>query len=186
MSGKIIVGLSGKKRAGKDFACGVMRSRGWEDAIDVHRLAFADALKAELAAACGVTVQFIEENKDAFRTGLQWFGTEFRRELFGDDYWLVKASSALEEIHSPVVVVPDVRFTNEAEWVKSYGGVMVRINRTAGLLPVEDTHASETDLDDYDFDYVLENDLTEKFRNEVEGLWVSVILQQVHESATTV
>lgn len=183
---RLVVGLSGKKRSGKDFACAVMRSKGWEDAIDVHRLAFADALKEELARACGVTVQFIEEHKDDFRLGLQWWGTQWRRNLCGNNYWLERASEALAETHSQVVVVPDVRFPNEAEWVRGHGGLVVRINRTAGLLPAEDIHESETALDDYEFDYVLQNDMTENFRDEVEGLWATAVLGRVKNEPAAV
>lgn len=177
---KIVIGLSGKKRAGKDFACAAMRSKGWEDGIDVHRLAFADALKQELADACGVDVQFIEENKDAFRLGLQWWGTQWRRGLCRQEYWLDKASEALAKTGSPVVVVPDVRFPNEAQWIKSNGGVLVRINRTSGLRPAEDAHESETALDNYEsFDFVFENDMTDNFFDTIEGFWESVILQRL-------
>lgn len=184
---QIIIGLSGKKRHGKDFACSVMRSKGWEDSIDVYRLAFADALKEELAAACGVTPHFIEEHKDSFRLGLQWWGTEFRRKLFGDDqYWVNKAHEALRHITSPVVVVPDVRFPNEANWVKSMGGVNVRIVRTADLPISVDAHSSETALDGYEFDYTLNNNMTDDFRDDVAGFWSTVVRTKLNELAAPV
>lgn len=183
---QIIIGISGKKRHGKDHACAVLKTKGWEDSVDVRRLAFADALKQELASACGVSVEFIELNKPSFRLGLQWWGTEFRRGHCGDDYWLRRMDEALLTTTSAVVVVPDVRFVNEADWVKSRGGVVVRINRTADVPGTKDAHLSETALDDYEFDYVLENNMTETFNEEVSSLWATVIRPRLHELPATV
>jgi len=50
-----------------------------------------------------------------------------------------------------------LRFRNEAEQVKLHNGKIIRINRP-GL--VSDSHISETEMDDYEFDYVINNDGT--------------------------
>ena len=54
------------------------------------------------------------------------------------------------------LIITDVRFPNEAELVRELDGVLIRVERDTGL---DDTHDSETALDDYDhFDFRLKND----------------------------
>lgn len=53
-------------------------------------------------------------------------------------------------------VITDTRFQNEADAIKERGGVVVRIDRP-GVGPVN-KHKSETDLDNYQFDYRISND----------------------------
>lgn len=52
-------------------------------------------------------------------------------------------------------VVTDVRFRDEADYIRASGGFVVRVERETGL---QDGHVSELNLDGYDdFDYVLNN-----------------------------
>jgi hypothetical protein len=55
-------------------------------------------------------------------------------------------------------ILTDCRFPNEAQAVKERGGMIIRINRP-GITAVN-AHPSETSLDDYDFDAVIDNDGT--------------------------
>ncbi len=158
-----IIGLSGKKRSGKDTVYGMIA-----DHALALRLAFADSLKEELAWACNVSTDFIEEHKESFRLGLQWWGTEFRRGLCGDEYWVKKMKNLIEEETrllcqfgeggKPVfIVITDVRFPNECTFIRNLGGINVRIVR--GATRSADQHPSETALDDFKFDYVIDNNL---------------------------
>lgn len=60
----------------------------------------------------------------------------------------------------PNWVISDCRFKNEAQAIKDRGGYVVRIDRP-GVKPVNN-HPSETDLDDWNFDFKIANvsDLT--------------------------
>lgn len=67
---------------------------------------------------------------------------------------------------SNISVYTDTRFPNEYEWVKASGGVTIRVKRDAPVNVVETTltpssrdpnHPSETALDNYVFDYVIDN-----------------------------
>lgn len=99
---------------------------------------------------------------------LQRMGTDFARDLCPDT-WLLhmkKAVSRLESDdwtvydkkvgvvtftrternHAPTIIIPDVRFQNEVDWIRSRGGVIVSL--TLPALPdekphPETTHASE-------------------------------------------
>lgn len=162
----VIIGLSGRKYAGKDETCRAIDATVHE----VHRIAFGDGVKRELAAACDVSSEFVEQHKSKFRPGLQWWGTEWRRELCRDTYWIDQARTQflrhLREFNAlrgvPVVVFTDCRFGNEAELIKELGGVIWRVERRRtwqqrlkAHFTRGDTHASETALDDWQFDRVI-------------------------------
>ena len=53
-------------------------------------------------------------------------------------------------------IITDTRFPNEAEAIKKAGGIVIRVNRP-GVQPIN-PHPSETSLDDWGFDAVINND----------------------------
>lgn len=91
---------------------------------------------------------------------LQWWGTDYRRNIFGETYWLDRIEQAIYDINgdgtTPRVVIPDTRFPNEADACREWGGAYCEIWRPEG--PTEDTgrdssHISETALDNYKADF---------------------------------
>jgi hypothetical protein len=90
------------------------------------------------------------------RQFLQRYGTEAHREVFGEDFWLdavlpmdgYRASEALRPCPTrddcDVLVISDVRFENEAQRVRDYGGEIWKVYRP-DVLPVT-SHASEAGL----------------------------------------
>lgn len=73
------------------------------------------------------------------RQAMQWLGTAWGRELFGDDFWVGMWAAGLEAGRN--YVVDDCRFENEAAMIRAKGGVIVRIDRP-GVGPIND-HVSE-------------------------------------------
>lgn len=150
-----LIGLSGKKRHGKDAVAEIIESMF--PVGTVHRVAFADALKEELCAAVGVSRDYLNSNKELFRHLMQAWG-EFRRANNGQDYWVDKAIRTIAHLPHTVniVLITDTRHINEANMIKSVDGFIFRINR-----PMEDqvwdNHISETALDNYEFDEVINN-----------------------------
>jgi hypothetical protein len=177
-----ILGFSGKKGSGKDTAAAIMRD--CFPAGTVVRIAFADALKAEVANACGVPVEHINENKDVFRPILQWWGTEFRRNhKGGEDYWIEQLKWTLDTLPSNIraVFITDVRFPNEAEMVLGNLGKLVRIESNRFRLNKRDPHVSETALDDVRFDYTLQNHASlEDFERCCRLFATKVLTQFIH------
>ena len=55
----------------------------------------------------------------------------------------------------PSWCITDMRFLNEMEAVKKRGGITIRVNRN--LEESKDQHESETELDNAEFDYVIDN-----------------------------
>lgn len=89
---------------------------------------------------------------------LQRLGTEAGRQTLWDSIWVDAAfANATEDSR---IVVTDCRFPNEAEAIKSRGGVIWRIERR-GVGPAVGTdgtvHPSETSLDDWKFDDIIYN-----------------------------
>lgn len=169
MTTPTIIGLIGKKRAGKDsFAARLVSRHGFT------RLGFADPLKAvllELNPVVGpgeMPLSFLvrrcgwEGAKDSpeVRRLLQVLGTAMRDKV-SKMVWLEAAMRKVATTPGPVVI-SDVRFLNEADAIKAAGGYLVRITRegTGG-----DRHVSETDLDGYPTEYTISND------GPLEALW---------------
>lgn len=151
-----IIGISGKKHAGKDTATNAFIATLSD--IPIEHMAFADALKDEVCEAVHVTREFLEANKDLFRPILQWWGTEFRRNLHGDGYWINRLAEKVAASKAAVIIITDVRFLNEYAWVDAQSGsTLIRIHRVIGGAS-QDTHASEVELDHEQFDYTLYND----------------------------
>lgn len=171
-------------QVGKDTAARVLTDTGvWE------RFAFADKVRETLLAINPLfdTIPTIanlqptnrlshivetkgwekaKENLEVRRL-LQEFATNLR--AVDEDMWLRPAEVKLEELRSRGMgmVITDLRFPNEAAWVAGQGGLLVKITRP-GYGPSRD-HESETALNDWHFDYTLDNCGT------VKGLWEQVL-----------
>lgn len=164
-----IVGVIGKKRSGKDsFASTLIEERGFQ------RFAFADPLKESVLSVnpliYGESYVSREERVSDVVESLGWEGAkeipEVRRLLqeYGlaireiqPDFW-IRATMERVLDHATLsgpVVVTDVRFPNEAEEIRRAKGTLVRITRPG--LKSDDSHISETALDDYDPDHVVVN-----------------------------
>lgn len=153
-----IIGFSGLIGSGKTWAADVLIQRH-----GFKKVRFAGPLKA-MCAALGMTYEEIDghdRNKPSDllcgrtpRYALQTLGTEWGRQIIGENLWVnawLRAVEAIIPAHLPVVV-DDVRFENEAAAVRSLGGKVIRIHRPG--LAVGD-HASEQGCS---FDYCIDND----------------------------
>lgn len=103
---------------------------------------------------------------------LQFWGTEFRRNNFGQDYWINKMFESIPA-NTDVALVTDVRFPNEADAIKQQGGYNINVTRlNDDGTQFYDTqrprdHISEIGLDNYNWDHYI------KVRNDV------VLLQEL-------
>jgi hypothetical protein len=164
----MIISLSGYARSGKDTVADyLVKKHGFV------RMAFADPIKAALykinpniaiGGTQGVSLahavdhfgwEELKEVSPEIRGMLQRLGTEFGRDMFGDDFW-VDYSIGKSWQHDDVVF-SDVRFKNEVQLITKNWGYNWRINRP-GVGPVND-HKSEVDLDTYDnWDGIIDNE----------------------------
>jgi predicted kinase len=150
MTNKIIVGLAGLKGSGKDTAAKALVEDGFVN------LKFADGIKNMLRAlfyTAGVsneeTEKWIEgeykETKSSVLRGktprfaMQQLGTEWGRQVIGDDLWTATLERAMRDTGKNVVVT-DLRFPNERAVLSSYNAKLFKIER--GISPT-DVHESE-------------------------------------------
>jgi len=89
----------------------------------------------------------------------QWWGTEFRRVQCAT-YWLDKVQEEISASGADFVLLSDMRFKNEAEWITNMGGKTVKVTRPSKseLKAQEAAHISEHELADHAFDYTIVND----------------------------
>jgi len=98
---------------------------------------------------------------------LQKLGTEAMRDGLHPNAW-VNALFAdyrgpkMSEYNPSNWIITDMRFPNEMEAVKDKGGITIRVVRPDmhSLQAMVPAHASETALDDAEFDYEIQNDGT--------------------------
>ena len=183
----MIIAISGKAQAGKDTVAKMIVYTIWYytysqrldsfginhynhrikdfdlllDKIQWHKAYFAEKLKLCLAAILRVPLNKFEdvEYKNSkinwlnmtVRELLQKFGTAIRNEVC-DDFWVKVCLKDYSE--SQNWIISDVRFKSEIEGIKQFNNITLRINNpNAGA----GNHVSEVDLDDYKFDYVINN-----------------------------
>lgn len=162
-----LVGITGKARTGKDTIAEHMASNH-----KFHRYSFAAPIKVACKAMFGWNEQHTEgELKEVVdlrfnispRQAMQKLGTEFGREMVNPDMWVTRADVEYQRIlHNEMLtgymngmVVPDVRFENEAQWVRDNGGIIVHVTRSQAK-PVN-PHSSEEGIAPKDTDVIITN-----------------------------
>lgn len=147
----MIIGLCGPEGAGKSTAAKLLRK-----AYGAKVLPFAAPLKRMLASL-GVDDKHLYGSPEektrpldllcgrSARTALQYLGTEWGRNLIGDDIWLRAWEHALDVESDPgdIIVADDVRFSNEAEAIEKRGGLLLCIVRSQSDFERIPRHASE-------------------------------------------
>lgn len=165
-----LIGLTGRAGCGKDTVANFL--------IETHgfvKTAFADPIKDGIKAMFGLSDHDISNraNKEAKidrfgkspRELMQLLGTEFGREMVRPDVWLNETERRVRKImalpahhHISGVVVSDVRFENEADWIRSMGGIVWIIDRPqSGLSGITGSHKSEQAIPRHITDIVIDN-----------------------------
>lgn len=155
-----IYGLTGKAGSGKDSFYKEFQKLN----PDCVRVAFADALKREIAELGELTVEYIEENKSQLRVFMQTYGTDFRRKHCGEDYWIHRLAISPSDLDKWIFVT-DVRFQNEADFIRKNGGKIIRVIKTDHN--AQSSHVSETEMDKIKADYTIHAKDRIELANEV-------------------
>lgn len=81
---------------------------------------------------------------------MQFWGTEYRRKKGDDAYWLKEVGRFLDTHPDKSVIITDVRFDNEGNYVTDppHGGLLVRVRRPSleAVTNLKDLHPSETEV----------------------------------------
>ncbi len=150
----IVIGVGGFARCGKDTFVKVARKILTDNGYSSTKLAFADALKAEIGPFIkeyyGLDVWSDNtEEKTLMRPLLVAHGCQKRIQTNGT-YWVDKVDEEIErmkvvrDLSKHVIFVSDCRFPNEVTWVhQRWHGWFIHLKK-------------------YTFEYFLKNDLTHR------------------------
>jgi adenylate kinase family enzyme len=118
--------------------------------------AFVDRITVQQLDAVGCISDEVPRSP---RQILQWWGTDYRRKQ-RLDYWISKTSSILHQSFgdrsATRIVITDVRFDNEADLVRRYGGLIWQVTRP-GVEVASGAHISEVSGAAFAADAVLHN-----------------------------
>jgi len=154
----VIVGITGKAGSGKDTA--VEQFMSAHEHPLAYRLAFGTGVKHAAAYIFQEPLGKFYDNKEdmsaqwgiTYREMLQKLGTDFARDMIDKDFWVKWLSNKVVEVADSIklVFVTDVRFDNEADWIKKCGGIVVEIQRPGSISildEAEQKHPSEHGVD---------------------------------------
>lgn len=164
----ILIGLGHRARQGKDYVANYMaealsgiRVYSFAKALKEHCKANHVKLLAQFKSATGFTGE-VEQKVDpiyGYTRVLQWYGT-YARETDAD-VWVKVVAQSIERDKPQIAIITDVRFPNEAAFVKTKNGytcecIRVMADGSQFTDPGRDPkHISETALDDYDWDFTI-------------------------------
>lgn len=166
-----IIGLTGSAGSGKDTTANYIQ----QHVPGVHIRAFAGPLKE----ACKILFKLSNKqlynlkekekpiarfNNMSPRQLMQFLGTDCLRKHISDTIFIDMMSAEHDELSvindnssdNSYMIITDMRFNNEAEWVKERGGLVVKIERN-GVRTEHSEHASEQGISKDLIDHVLEN-----------------------------
>lgn len=171
-----VIGITGPARAGKDTTANFIVA-----AVGGYVYSMAMPMKAMLKCI-GVNFDdpYWEDHKEqpiaalgvSPRLLLQTLGTEWGRQRVNPDLWVLLAKQRLLQ-YGRGMVVPDIRFENEAAWVRNVGGLIIHLTRK-NATPVR-PHSSEAGVERAPEDKLLSNDgsledLQHHVRDMLDGL----------------
>lgn len=188
MNKPFVVGLRGKKSTGKNYVANVAKDALENEGFAVETGAFADDLKTFCINVLGLTetqcygsdadknsptrylwknlpeaIQRKYPDKSGAMTArevLQVFGTDVIREYFGTHIWVEALHNKILRSESDYFFITDVRFSNETEIIRSWGGQIWQIDgpQRGERATMADPHPSETELDkDAQIDHIIDN-----------------------------
>lgn len=178
-----IIGLTGYARSGKDVSGKIIT-----DTLGHTRFAFADPIRESLllldpfvcgAVRFGEALAMCDGDWDKLKANaafgkevrrlMQIFGTEVGRNLFGYNVWIDQLERRARAAGADAVVITDVRFDNEAEWIRENNGWVIEITRP-GIVPVNG-HVSDSGLSRHLIHSTIDNDGTlEDLAGKLSGL----------------
>lgn len=161
----MLIGITGQKFSGKSTVANML-----SEMLDYSIVSFADKLKDVTCALSGCTREQLEDydfkenqlvptymqpycgnaDKPTYRAFLQHFGSEVMRGI-NDNIWI---DSTLLNCGSEAII-SDCRFPNEAKAIRNAGGIIIKIVRDN--LVNQDSHQSETQIDNIEYDYIIYN-----------------------------
>jgi len=186
----MIIALSGKLGSGKTYISEQIIKK-----TNFTKFAFGDILKEHASKLANTDISnfYTQEGKNKIIDNFHNVTHGELLQLMGDpdnikntflidymkDYnihklmWNDMNEVILKGIQNDNIIIDDLRFKHEANTLKSYKATIIRItfdetkNKTRLNSNRNLNHISETDLDDYNFDYYIKNDYNDSCINEI-------------------
>lgn len=145
----MIVGILGKKGSGKSTVARYLVRRH-----KFVRMSFATPLKKMLTRGLGLPRKFTTDptlkegpnpllNHKTPRYAMQTLGYEWGRQYLGEDFWVKHLANRMPKDRN--IVIDDVRFDNEVQWLQTQNATFIHIFNEGGYEKTE-SHASEQEL----------------------------------------
>ena len=177
-----IIALCGFKGCGKDFVANYIH-----DTCSFEHLKISTKLKDATRLLFDITDDQIEGNKKECiderwnitpRQMMQFMGTEMFQfkiqELIPEcdrNFWIKSFTNAVKANKNKNIVVSDMRFPHEYEYIKkhliTHELIVIRINNNSkkNIYDAEDIHVSETEYRQIPIDFQLTNKMTDDIKS---------------------
>lgn len=178
---KIIL-VNGKKRSGKDYFAYHLRKYLESHDKKACIMSFANPLKEIVADTFDITFNELDTYKNNtsryvidirdgdkiikqtdFRKILQYCGNEGLKSQFGSNVWVNLFNDHVKQVKTDFVIVPDFRFL-----IEDMGDYTIHIFDDDN--EIKDTHISENELNDFKFDYYVDNTGHQDLSKEVQRI----------------
>jgi len=161
---KLVILVSGFKRAGKDYVSSLLAEQLRGLYLTVESESFAAPMKRIISATFGISLEDLEDYKNNtdnyileladekhechalqtdFRSILQNFGSEAMKPEFGDNVWSELMVNRIKQSTADIVIIPDYRFDSELDHLRNSDINTVSIHISNGVVATEDMHVSE-------------------------------------------
>jgi hypothetical protein len=170
----ILIGITGAARSGKDTAADYLCEQ-----IGFKKYSFATPIKAAVKTMFGLTEDHVNGHlKEVVlpdlgvspRFLMQTLGTEWGRKIVNDQVWLLAAQRQIENCYHGGhgrIVIPDIRFENEASFIREKGGLLIHVNRPDCEKVL--AHESENGVSVMPYDaQIINNGTLKQLYNQVE------------------
>lgn len=166
-----LIALTGPAGSGKDTAA--------DHLVENHgfvKVSFAEAMKEGVKTMFGLDDEHVYGNKKeeiipelgvSPRYILQTLGTDWGREMLHPDIWIaavnkkwydMKFAEIAGDSNGTGMVISDLRFENEADWVRRQGGIVVHISPVGNHSSINGSdHKSECGIERKAGDYGITN-----------------------------
>lgn len=127
-----VLGIAGRARTGKDTVADYLVRKG---GFGVY--AFAQPIREATKHILMLSEEYLQHNKEttlpwintSYRDFAQKLGTDMARNMIDPEFWIKRAQNVIDTTPLTSLVIPDVRFENEADWIRSIGGEIWHIDR---------------------------------------------------------
>lgn len=177
---KTVIGFMGLAGAGKTTAARALQ-RACRTSCAI--MPFAAPLKEAVKNLCLFSDEQVYGDLDAKsrvdprwgfspRQAMQMIGTDCVRKMLCEDFWVRRMWLAVEESQANVIIIDDVRFEDEANFISELDGDIVMIKRPGG--PTLPWHASENPPEDLSTILMINNQTVESFEIAVANLFSQI------------